>query len=300
MLPPTGFFPTLITFHLFPLHAPFTLYLVDAPFGRFSINSSKWNLPGNIAWAGMELVAPITFLMTLYTNGHLPLTPPAKILSSLYLVHYLHRAVISPLVLSPKRSPLHISIPFGAALFNLFNGYLLAIGLAFYPPKQIGTTFWLGIVGWAIGFAGNVYHDEILNDLRRSKADRLTIKDLPEDKDPNAGRYKIPRGGLFGYVSFPNYLCEWFEWTSFALAASPYPFITVPPPFASGVGIASLATRTIANVWWPSTLLSPPWMFVLAEITSMLPRAISGHAWYKDKFGAKYPQDRKAVVPGLI
>jgi len=57
-----------------------------------------------------------------------------------------------------------------------------------------------------------VYHDEILNDLRRSPARRLiTHPDKEEEKDKKAGngRYAIPRGGLFKLVSFPNYLCEW-------------------------------------------------------------------------------------------
>jgi len=57
-----------------------------------------------------------------------------------------------------------------------------------------------------------VYHDEILNDLRREPSKRLvTSYDKEEEKDKKAGngRYAIPRGGLFNLVSFPNYLCEW-------------------------------------------------------------------------------------------
>jgi len=57
-----------------------------------------------------------------------------------------------------------------------------------------------------------VYHDEILNDLRREPSQRLiTSYDKEEEQDKKAGngRYAIPRGGLFRLVSFPNYLCEW-------------------------------------------------------------------------------------------
>jgi len=57
-----------------------------------------------------------------------------------------------------------------------------------------------------------VYHDEILNDLRRPSNRRLiTTAGAEEEKDKKAGngRYAIPRGGLFELVSFPNYLCEW-------------------------------------------------------------------------------------------
>ena len=58
---------------------------------------------------------------------------------------------------------------------------------------------------------GAVYHDEILNDLRRSPHRRLVSAPSIEEKEDvriGDGRYKIPRGGLFELVSFPNYLCE--------------------------------------------------------------------------------------------
>ncbi|WVQ80793.1 hypothetical protein IAT38_002898 [Cryptococcus sp. DSM 104549] len=302
MVPPPAFFPALIGFHLFPLHAPITLLALDAPFGKFSSVASKWNVPGNLAWCLMELVSPATFMATLAVDSHPQLTKPSRILAGLYFAHYAHRAIISPLILSPKRSPLHITIPLAAAIFNLLNGYLLAIGLAFYPPKGTSFSFWAGVVGWAVGFFGNVYHDEILNDLRRPPAERLVVAKLPEDDDPNAGRYKIPRGGLFHYVSSPNYLCEWFEWACFSLAASPYPFIALPALSKLNLpsGVVADFAGLIAKVWWPPAVLSPPWMFVLAEVTSMLPRAIRGHKWYIEKFGDKYPKGRKAVIPGLL
>jgi hypothetical protein len=49
----------------------------------------------------------------------------------------------------------------------------------------------------------------------------------------------------------------------------------------------------------PPRLLAPAWAFVLAEITSMLPRAVRGHRWYVDTF-KHYPKDRKVVIPGVL
>lgn len=61
-----------------------------------------------------------------------------------------------------------------------------------------------------------VYHDEVLNDLRRSPEKRLiSAPNAEEEQDKKAGkgRYATPRGGLFALVSFPNYLCEWYDFT---------------------------------------------------------------------------------------
>ncbi|RXK37073.1 hypothetical protein M231_05661 [Tremella mesenterica] len=112
---PTLFYTLLGIYHLLPLHAPLTLFVLDAPFGRFASKTSRLNVNGNIAWFSMEIVAPLTFLMTLY-----PTFPTGRqlSLSIMYLIHYAHRAVLSPLILSPKRSKLHIIVPLIAAGYN--------------------------------------------------------------------------------------------------------------------------------------------------------------------------------------
>jgi protein-S-isoprenylcysteine O-methyltransferase Ste14 len=77
--------------------------------------------------------------------------------------------------------------------------------------------------------------------------------------------YKIPYGGLFRYVSCPNHFGEILEWVGFAIMCWNLPAL-------------AFAVWTAAN---------------------LIPRAISHHKWYKEKFN-DYPEDRKAVIPKLV
>jgi protein-S-isoprenylcysteine O-methyltransferase Ste14 len=92
-------------------------------------------------------------------------------------------------------------------------------------------------------------------------ADAL-LRDL---RGPGERGYKIPRGGFFRWVSCPNYLGEIAEWCGWALATWTY----------AG---AAFALFTIAN---------------------RLPRAVAHHRWYRAEF-PDYPQERKALVPGIL
>ncbi|CAN4126161.1 unnamed protein product [Withania somnifera] len=79
------------------------------------------------------------------------------------------------------------------------------------------------------------------------------------------GGYKIPRGGLFEYVCSPNYLGEIVEWLGWALMTW------------SWAGLA----------------------FLVYTCANLVPRAVSTHKWYVEKFGEAYPKNRKAVFPFL-
>ena len=76
--------------------------------------------------------------------------------------------------------------------------------------------------------------------------------------------YQIPFGGLYQYISCPNYLGEIVEWCGWALATW------------------SLAGLTFA-IW---------------TIANLAPRARSNHRWYREHFSA-YPPERRALVPGV-
>ena len=77
-----------------------------------------------------------------------------------------------------------------------------------------------------------------------------------------AAPYRIPRGGLFRYVSSPSYLYELLAWSGFALAT-----YTLGAVFVLGMSLANL-----------------------------VPRAAATHRWYREKFD-DYPAQRRALIP---
>ncbi|KAH8079782.1 3-oxo-5-alpha-steroid 4-dehydrogenase-domain-containing protein [Cristinia sonorae] len=270
-------------------------FFIDAPFGRFSPQKDSWFLFDGIkTWIFMEIVAfPIfgyAFLKSPLSAANfgspppLTLSYPPTFLASLYIIHYLNRAIISPLR-SPSRSKSHIIVPLAAIGYHLANAFLMGAYLsspeaavylqgAFQRPR-----FWAGVAVWALGFAGNIIHDEILLNIRRHA--KVNDKDRGDDNNGKKKQqhYAIPHGYLFEYISFPNYFCEWTEWLAFAFAAAPTPSLT---------SLAAILATTQA-----------PYIFFSSEVFTMILRAWKGHQWYKKRF-ADYPRNRKAVVPFLI
>ncbi|ORX35811.1 hypothetical protein BD324DRAFT_631804 [Kockovaella imperatae] len=295
--PPVKFFSLLGLYHLLPIHFPLTLWGIDAPFGRFARQDGQGSkllwMNGNIAWAAMEIVAPLTMLYNILKSPR-ALSAKSFIIAGCYITHYIHRAIISPLILSPSRSPSNIIVPITAGSYNLLNAYCLYTALAYYPTNRSGKAFYGLLSGWAIGLILNIVHDEILNDLRRPKHARRFggqyLSEEEKDKKASGGRYAIPRAGLYSLVSHPNYLAEWFEWICFACASAPSLFISVPDhkiPFVS-------------DYWQPQQLLHPSWMFVAFLIASMLPRAIRTQRWYEKTFGVRFPKGRKVIIPFIL
>jgi steroid 5-alpha reductase family enzyme len=109
--------------------------------------------------------------------------------------------------------------------------------------------FCAGVALFASGFLVHVWSDHALRNLRK----------------PGELGYTIPRGGLFEYVSSPNYFGEIAEWSGWALASWSLP------------GLA-FAVFTAAN---------------------LVPRAHANRAWYIARF-PDYPRERKRVIPFIF
>lgn len=212
------------------------------------------------------------------------------------MTHYVYRAIIAPLS-NPSMSPIHILVLTFGWLWQVLNGISIGGWLGGYgrttsaewsnggwlgisssePNYQAYTRMALGLVVWAIGFAGTVWHDDELREIRRvaarkqaqlaAEADKSTGKAKMEGKGIHKV-YELPENGMFRWVLHPHYLMEWIEWTGFWIIA----------------GWGFVPGRT----------------FVVNEISTMLPRALQGRRWYVKRFGEEKVNGRKAVIPGLL
>ena len=76
-------------------------------------------------------------------------------------------------------------------------------------------------------------------------------------------RYRIPYGGLFDYATSAHYFVELWTWLGFAILS-----------------------------WGPNGLF-----IFFVSLFNLVPRAVSNHNWYLEKFGDDYPTDRAYLVP---
>lgn len=229
-----------------------TLFKITAPYGRHT--RQKWGIEidNRLGWILMEVISPLMFTIFLLL-GNQPKTPWIWLFLGLWLLHYLNRSLIFPFRIKTNGKKMPISIMLSAVFFNLVNGFINGYyfgNLANPYPSDwyIHPLFIIGIILFFLGFVINIYSDEILLNLRKG-----------DEKG-----YKIPYGGLYQWISSPNYFGEILEWIGYAL-------LTASP--AAGV----FAIWTVAN---------------------LLPRAIANHRWYQDKF-SNYPKERKAIIPFL-
>lgn len=224
------------------------LLRLPAPYGRHRKPGWGPTIPHRVGWVIMESMSPLAFFVSYELSGGKAFTY-ATMLMVLWCLHYTNRALIHPFRArwSGRRMPVIIAL--AAVGFNSVNGALNGwyMGhLSWTPPVAIVVLGGLLFVG---GAAINIWADEVLRRLR----------------PPGTSEYHIPRGGLYKYVSCPNYTGEILEWTGFALMAS--------TPAA--------------------------WAFAIWTAANLIPRAMSHHSWYKETFPA-YPEDRKAVVPFIL
>nr|NQU91284.1 DUF1295 domain-containing protein [Bacteroidota bacterium] len=164
---------------------------------------------------------------------------------------YVNRTLIFPLRIRTNSKKMPLAIVGMAFFFNLDNGFLNGYWLGVLSPPYPAGWIWdprfiIGVALFITGFWINLYHDNLLIRLRKN----------------NGTAYKIPQGGLFKYISCPNFFGEIIQWGRFALF----------------------------------TWCLPSLAFFIWTVVNLIPRAIHHHRWYNAQF-KNYPEYRKAIVP---
>jgi len=274
--------------------------------GKTSV-ASRFNIPGRIAWFTMESPGFLTLLYIMKTlpaqHGITDLPWQNRVLAGLFVrssppfslallvflfltflwqvIHYSYRAVLFP-YLQPSMSPIHVLVWAAAITFQICNATSLGCWLAAYGPTTeeawlstgpfATARFVIGIGIFYFGLAGNFFHDEELREIRRAeqrRQDKLAKEQGKDGKVKNAvaKHYRIPQAGLFKYMLYPHYLCEWIEWLGFWIAAG-----------------------------WGCV---PARAFLVNEVATMFPRAVKGKWWYVERFGEEKVGKKWAVLPGI-
>ena len=167
----------------------------------------------------------------------------------IWITHYFNRTIIYPLKIKTKGKKIPVAIVASAFFFNVINGILNGYFIATIPFESISfICILIGFIIFIIGLYINISSDNTLIKLRT-----------------NQKGYVIPKGGLFNYVSCPNFFGEIIEWLGFA--------------------IMTLNLGSISFLIW--------------TICNLIPRSKAHHNWYKENF-ENYPSKRKAVIPYLL
>lgn len=230
------------------------LFFFPAPYGRYAARARGLHINNRLAWVIQETPA---FLMMLvyWLIADRPLTGSTAAFLLLWQAHFLHRTFIYPFTLRGGK-PVPLVTVLLAILFYLANTYIQGRWLFTLSPVDMYTSAWLsdprfitGTLLFIAGYAINRRSDYILSHLRK----------------PGESGYKIPRGGLFEYISCPNYLGEIMIWAGWAVA-----------------------TWSLAGVY-----------FFAWTLANLVPRAVSHHTWYRATF-PDYPAARKILIPFIV
>ncbi|XP_027724778.1 3-oxo-5-alpha-steroid 4-dehydrogenase 1 [Vombatus ursinus] len=226
--------------------------VVGRCYGRHASARFGLTLPGKLAWAVQELPC---LLVPLYVVTCTPAQRlshwPNLILLAIFIIHYLQRSLIFPFLIRGGK-PVPILVFLSAFMFCTLNGYLQSQYLSNYAVYSENWVkdprFITGCAMWLLGMLINIYSDNILRNLRK----------------PGETGYKIPRGGLFEYVTAANFSGEVIEWYGYALASWSF----------EGIAFALFTTCVLSA------------------------RAQQHHRWYLEKF-EDYPKFRKVIIPFL-
>lgn len=247
------FFHNLIIFWFILACISFpVLFFFPVSYGRYMRKKLSCSIPGKWGWVIMELPAVLVF-GTMFFIGTYNTCITAIVFLLMWMLHYIQRSLIYPFLRRGREKRMPLNIIFLGIIFNLVNGYINGRYLFEFSGgySDEWLTSWQFLTGtglFVFGYIINRNADLILHNLRK----------------PEESVYKVPYGGLYKWISCPNYLGEILVWIGWAIATWSLPGL-------------SFAVWTVAN---------------------LVPRAWSYHKWYQTNFD-NYPQERKALIPLL-
>lgn len=218
-----------------------SLFFQTASYGRHTKAGAR-GLPARLGWMLMEAPSVFAFAWA-WTSGPEFGTPLVTVLGLTWLLHYVQRTFVFASLMRDQGRVMPASTMVMAIVFNLLNSIPNGMTLR---DRRFDVWVGLGLTLFLVGFAMNLHADHVLRTLRR----------------PGETGYSIPQGGLYTWVSSPNYLGEMLEWLGFAIAAQTLPAVA----------------------------------FFVFTCANLVPRAWSNHAWYRAKF-PDYPTGRRALIP---
>jgi protein-S-isoprenylcysteine O-methyltransferase Ste14 len=238
------------------------LLFISAPYGRHTRGGWGPMVDRRTGWLIMEAPPWLAMVALFVVGGRAGQLVPTVLLV-MWLVHYLHRDLVFPLRMRGRGRPMPWSGVAMAVVFTLVNGGLNGAWLFVAGPARdaswlLDPRFVVGAWMFVVGFVINLHSDEVLHRLRDGQA-------APTHSGTRCEAYQVPHGGLYRWISCPNYLGEVLEWTGWAIATWSLPG-------------ATFAIWTAAN---------------------LLPRALSNHRWYRSTF-ADYPRERRAIIPWVL
>ena len=226
---------------------------VPQPYGRHARGNWGPMINNRVGWFLMEFPALAVFGYFLSQNFDFF---NRIVFTAVFLwgLHYVNRVFVFPFLIRTARKKIPVVIVVLAIFFNTVNGFLNGYWLSHFAAgyqqdRLINIRLAAGIVLFLSGFVINKYHDRLLINLRSS----------------SGNGYKIPFGGLFRYVSCPNFFGEIITWLGFFIAVFSLPALT----------------------------------FLIWTSVNLTARALDHHKWYRKEF-SDYPGERKAIIPFIV
>jgi 3-oxo-5-alpha-steroid 4-dehydrogenase 1 len=229
-----------------------SLFFIAAPYGRHARPGWGFALNDRLGWIIMEAAAPVLFFVW-YILGPYNKSTLSVVFLVMWEFHYLHRAFIFPFTMRSDARRMTLAVICLGLAFNSVNSYINGRFLYHfsggYPNEWIrDPRFIVGISLFILGSVINRHSDLILRNLRKA----------------GESGYKIPYGGLYHWISCPNYFGEMVIWLGWA--------------------VMTWSLAGVAFAFWTAA--------------NLIPRARSHQQWYTRHF-PDYPVERKTLLPGI-